>query len=114
MFAILYLVFTNDKKSSYKQSSCNRLHISSCICYDYVSRQPHKGPESFLAPVAFISMFTLSAAMMGLIFGYQPFKLYFDGKKKEAISLLFKTILTFAVTTLILLALILGGVIGVK
>ncbi len=81
---------------------------------DYVSRQPHKGPESFLAPVAFISMFTLSAAMMGLIFGYQPFKLYFDGKKKEAISLLFKTILTFAVTTLILLALILGGVIGVK
>ena len=73
---------------------------------DNVSKQPNKGPESFLAPVAFISMFTLSATMMGLIFGYQPFKLYFDGKKKEAISLLFKTILIFGITTSILLALI--------
>ena len=81
---------------------------------DYVSSQPQKGPESFLAPVAFISMFTLSAAMMGLIFGYMPFKLYFDGKKKEAISLLFKTIVTFGITTLILLTLIFTGVIGVK
>lgn len=84
------------------------------LVMDYVARQPHKGSRSFLAPVAFVSMFTLSAAMMGLIFGYQPFKLYFDGKKKEAISLLFKTILTFAITTSILLALIFGGVIGIK
>lgn len=81
---------------------------------DYVSSQPHDGPESFLGPVAFISVFTLSASMMGLLFGYQPFKLYFDGKKKEAISLLFKTLLTFAATTIVLLGLILGGVIGVK
>ena len=84
------------------------------LVMNYATRQPNKGPDSFLAPVAFISMFTLSVAMMGLIFGYQPFKLYFDGNKKEAVSLLFKTILTFAVTTLILLALIFGGVIGVK
>lgn len=81
---------------------------------DYVSSQPHKGPESFLAPVAFISMFTLSAAMMGLLFGYQPFKLYFDGKKKESLALFFNTILTFAITTSVLLTLILTGVIGVK
>ena len=81
---------------------------------DTVSKQLPKGPQSFLAPAAFVSMFTLSAAMMGLIFGYQPFKLYFDGKKKEGISLLFKTILTFAITTSILLALIFGGVIGIN
>lgn len=46
--------------------------------------------------------------------GYQPFKLYFDGKKKEAVSLLFKTVLTFGVTTTILLTLIFFGVIGIK
>ena len=81
---------------------------------NYVSKNPPTGPDSFLAPVALISLFTLSAAMMGLMFGYQPFKLYFDGKKKEATSLFFKTLLTFALTTSILLGLILGGVIGVK
>lgn len=81
---------------------------------DYVSKQLPKGPQSFLAPVAFISMFTLSAAMMGLMFGYQPFELYFDGKKKEAVGLFLKTVLTFAITTSILLALIFGGVIGIK
>lgn len=81
---------------------------------EHASRGHENEPDSFLAPVAFISLFTLSAAMMGLIFGYQPFKLYFDGKKKEAISHLFKTILTFAITTLILLTLIFSGVIGVK
>lgn len=81
---------------------------------DTVSKQLPKGPQSFLAPAAFVSMFTLSAAMMGLMFGYEPFKLYFDDKKKEAISLLFKTVLVFAITTSILLALIFFGIIGVK
>lgn len=81
---------------------------------NYVAKHPNQGQASFLAPVAFISTFTLSAAMMGIMFGYQPFKLYFDGKKKEAVSLLFKTVLSFAITTSILLGLILAGVIGVK
>lgn len=84
------------------------------LIMDTVSKQLPKGPQSFLAPAAFVSMFTLSAAMMGLIFGYQPFKLYFDGKKKEAVSLLFKTVLTFGITTLILMLLIFFGIIGVK
>ena len=82
---------------------------------NYVSKQAHSNaPESFLAPVAFISVITLSVACMGLIFGYQPFKLYFGNKKKEAISLLFKTVLTFAFTTSILLGFILIGLISIK
>lgn len=84
------------------------------LSLDYASKGNENKPDSFLAPIAFISLFTLSAAMMGLIFGYQPFKLYFDGKKKESIKLLFNTILTFAITTFILLTLIFTGVIGVK
>lgn len=43
--------------------------------------------DSFLAPVAIISLFTLSAAVMGFVFGYQPAQLYFDNKKKQAVSL---------------------------
>lgn len=84
------------------------------LVMDTVSKQLPKGPQNFLAPTAFVSMFTLSTAVMGLIFGYQPFKLYFDSKKKEAINLLFKTVLAFAITTLILLSLIFFGVIGIK
>ncbi len=74
---------------------------------NYVSKKPNPAPDTFLAPVALISLFTLSAACMGLIFGYQPFKLFFDKKEKEAINLLFKTVLIFAITTFVLLTLIL-------
>ncbi len=41
-----------------------------------------KGP-TFLAPIAVISLFTLSAAVMGYIFCYEPAQLYFSGKKKR-------------------------------
>ena len=43
--------------------------------------------DTFLAPLAMISLFTLSAAVMGYIFGLQPIQLYLDGKKKQAVAL---------------------------
>ncbi len=63
-------------------------------------------PDSFLAPVAFISVFTLSAAVMAYLFCLQPILLFIDGKKKEAINLFVQTIAVFAgITILILLTL---------
>jgi hypothetical protein len=41
---------------------------------------------------------------MAYLFFYQPFILYFDNKKKEALDLFLKTILIFGVITLIFLA----------
>ncbi|KKQ74340.1 MAG: hypothetical protein US96_C0034G0001, partial [Candidatus Woesebacteria bacterium GW2011_GWB1_38_5b] len=41
--------------------------------------------NSVLAPIAALSLFSLSAAVMGYIFLFQPLQLYFDGKKKEAV-----------------------------
>lgn len=55
--------------------------------------------DSFVAPIAMISLFTLSAAVMGYIFCYQPLQLYFDGKKKQATKLFLQTTLVFAVLT---------------
>ena len=62
--------------------------------------------DSPLAPVAFLSLFTLSVAVMGYIFCYQPLQLYFDGKKKMAVELFLKTVVIFACLTFTILGLI--------
>ena len=65
--------------------------------------------DSFLAPVMGLSLFTLSAAVMGYIFCYQPIQLYFDGEKKIAINLFLQTIGAFGcITTLVFLLLVMG------
>lgn len=66
--------------------------------------------DTFLAPIVALSLFTLSAAVMGYIFGYQPFQLYFNNKKKQAIDLFLKTILAFGGATLLLIILLFSGV----
>lgn len=68
------------------------------------------GPvHSFIGPIVFISLFTLSAAVMGYIFLYQPGQLYFDGKKKEGIRLFLQTLAVFGLITIALLALLFSG-----
>ena len=70
--------------------------------------------DVLLAPIALISLFTLSAATMGYILLYQPFQLYFDGKKKQALNLFLKTIAIFGATTIVLLIILFSGLIGGK
>lgn len=67
-------------------------------------------PDSFLAPVGMISLFTLSAAVMGYIFCYTPLMLYFDGKKKQAVQLFLQTVAFFAGFTFVALILAFMGV----
>ena len=69
---------------------------------------PH--PNPFIAPVAIISLFTLSAAVMGYIFCYQPVQLYFDGKKKQAVQLFLRTVIVFGFLTAFALILLFLGV----
>ncbi|MFZ2025012.1 MAG: hypothetical protein WAV51_01900 [Microgenomates group bacterium] len=67
--------------------------------------------DKFFAPVVFISLFTLSAAVMGYIFCYQPATLYFDGKKKQGMQLFLKTVIVFATITIALVILFFSGVV---
>jgi len=69
---------------------------------------PH--PNSFVAPIAVISLFTLSAAVMGYIFCYQPAQLYFDGKKKQAVQLFLQTVVIFGCFTAVALILLFTGI----
>ena len=67
-------------------------------------------PNTFIAPIAVISLFTLSAAVMGYLFCYQPAQFYFDGKKNQAVALFLQTVTVFACITALVLALLFTGV----
>ena len=67
--------------------------------------------NSVFAPIAFISLFTLSAASMAYIFLYYPLLLLIDGHKKESLNLFLKTLAIFAAITTTILLLIFSGVV---
>ena len=68
--------------------------------------------NSIFAPIAGLSLFTLSAAVMGYIFCYQPVILFLDGKKKEAVDLFLKTTIIFGAITAVILLLFFSGVLS--
>jgi hypothetical protein len=61
-----------------------------------------------IVPVAFLSLFVLSAAMMGYFFLYQPLRFLFENKSAEATKLFLATVAVFAcITGIVFLALFL-------
>lgn len=63
-------------------------------------------PENaFIGPIVMLSLFVLSAAVMGYLFVYQPLQLFFDGKRQEAVRLFLLTVASFAGITLAIVAL---------
>jgi len=78
---------------------------------DLVSRTQGSKPDTFFAPVAFLSLFTLSAAIMAYLFFYQPFQLFIDGKRKEAATLFLQTIGAFGAITIVIWILVIAGAI---
>lgn len=67
--------------------------------------------NSPFVPITMISLFTLSAAVMGYIFLSQPLQLYLDGKKKEAVRLFLNTLAVFGGFTVLALVLLISGII---
>lgn len=68
-------------------------------------------PDTAFAPVVFLSLVTLSAAVMAFVFFYQPVVWLIEGKKKEAVKLFGQTVGVFAVITTVGLVLLFVGVI---
>jgi|SRR5579884_2342509 len=75
----------------------------------FASGHPGSG-KSIVIPIAVVSLFTLSAAIMGYIFGYQPLTMYLDGKKKAAVNLFLQTLAVFAGLTVIVFILLFSGI----
>lgn len=63
--------------------------------------------DTFLAPIAMLTLFSTSALICSLIVFYRPYKLFFEGKKKEAIDVVVNTaIFLFVFLTIILTSLV--------
>jgi len=74
--------------------------------------QPLKNkPDTFFAPITFLSVLTLSVAVMAFLFFYQPLQFFIEGRKKEALNLFVKTVGIFAVLTAVVLVLLFSGLI---
>lgn len=75
----------------------------------FVSQTLRNKPDTFFAPVVFLSLLTLSVAVMAYLFFYQPLLFFIEGKKKTAIDLFVKTVGIFAVFTIVALILLFSG-----
>jgi hypothetical protein len=69
----------------------------------YVEQGHANTPDKWWSGIAFISLVTLSVAMMGYFFAFKPLQMYLDGEKKIAVEFFLKTLGTFAVFTIALL-----------
>jgi hypothetical protein len=58
-------------------------------------------PDTIFAPMAVLSLLVLSVVFMGYVFFFQPASMYLEGKKREAVELFTKTLVTFALITLV-------------
>jgi hypothetical protein len=75
----------------------------------FVTQSLKNKPDTFFAPIVFLSLLTLSVAVMAYLFFYQPLLMFMDGKKKEAVNLFVKTVGIFAVITAVVLILLFSG-----
>jgi hypothetical protein len=69
-------------------------------------------PETLIIPIAMLSLFVFSAAMMGFIFLSKPLQLYLDGEKQKAIHLFVSTTTMFGVITAIIFFSVFSGILS--
>jgi hypothetical protein len=79
------------------------LYIIAVASFMFYGQDHVPSDDTVLMPIAMISLFTLSAAMMAYLFLSQPVQLSIDGKKKEALTLFLQTLVVFAGLTLVAL-----------
>jgi len=89
-------------KNPYLNALCASAYIVLLVSIIWSVQKPDT-PDTILIPMTMLSLFVLSAAVMGYLFILQPAQLYLDGKKQEAISFFLKTVGTFACLTAALL-----------
>ena len=63
--------------------------------------------SNYLGPVAFLLLFSVSVLVCALLVFYKPYKLFFAGKKKEAVDTVLFTAVGLVISLLIFLLLML-------
>jgi len=75
----------------------------------YMNGPVEASAGNFLVPVMVLSIFTLSAAVMGYLFLSQPLRMYLDGNKQGGVRLFLQTVGVFAVITVLVLLAVSAG-----
>lgn len=86
-------------KNPYIKSIVAEIYIIIIVSIINLFSKPNT-PDTFFDSIAAISIFVLSAAIMGYLFLGEPIQLYLNGEKQKATSFFLKTVLGFAVITL--------------
>lgn len=87
-------------KSPYFHSLLAEIYIIAISLVIFSLQSPNT-PDTIFAPILALSLFVLSASIMGYLFLAKPFQLYLDGHKQEAVSFFMKTVIGFALLTLV-------------
>ena len=93
-------------KNPFLNAGAALLYIVGLVSIMYFGSALSGEEDSILFPIAALSVFVLSAAVMAIVFFYQPVVLFFDGKRTEAVQLVVKTVATFAVWVAVVLLLV--------
>lgn len=97
-------------KNPFLNAASATLYISFIALFMYYGNTIFGPKDTLLTPIAVLSLFTLSAAVMGYLFLYQPLMLFLDGHKKKAVNLFLQTVAVFAGITFFVFVLIFLGV----
>lgn len=92
-------------KNPYLNSIYAEVYIVLVVWLMHTLGKPNT-PDTFFDPIAALSVFVLSAAVMGYLFLGEPLQLYFDGQKKQSVAFFFRTVLSFAAITVVLLVIV--------
>ena len=95
-------------KNPYLNSLYAEAYILILVAGAHVFAMPNTPDTNFFDPIVALSLFVLSAAIMGFLFLGEPLQLYPNGEKKQAVSFFMKTVLGFAVLTVIAIVLLKG------
>ncbi|HWA31929.1 MAG TPA: hypothetical protein VG694_00535 [Candidatus Paceibacterota bacterium] len=60
--------------------------------------------QTLFVPMIILSLFVLSAAIMAVLFFYEPARMYLAGKRQEAVIFFSKTLAAFAAIVAVFLA----------
>ncbi len=93
-------------KSALINSSITVAYIVSVALFMNWIQSLKLGKDTFIDPIAFISLFVFSAAFTSFWMIGKPVLMYLDGKKKDAVSLISYTLGFFFLYTVIALALL--------
>lgn len=92
-------------KNPFLNALCASVYIGLVVLLMNFTGNIESNTNELIVASMMLSLFTLSAAVMGYIFLYNPFKLYLDGKKEEAVKLFLQTVGIFGGITMVIFGL---------